>query len=273
MLRARLLHLIRSLGGAHALDRLRYAFATLKNARKNRDFRQIHPEFALPPDYLMYESFRLDYSAYYRSGREAAGWLSDHFANHRSRLERPRILDWGCGPARVLRHLPAFFGQEGRYVGVDPNVESIRWIQQHIDFIEARSITQAAKLDFPNETFDFIYGISILTHLPAPAHEAWLTEISRILAPDGILLLTTHGPAYQGKLTSEEKAQYERGEIVIRGGVQTGHRVFTAYQPPSWMKTLFAKLNLKVLNYVPGRPRDWGIEQDTWVLGKNGSGL
>lgn len=269
MFRARLLQVLRALGLSHFLDRLRYYYAKGQNAKSNRTFQQANPDFQLPPDYLMYESFRLDYAAYQRTGQEAARWIYDHFAHHEPNLVGKTILDWGCGPGRVLRHLPEVFGPEGQYLGADPNPASIKWCNTHLDFIDASLINgQQAHLPYPSDSIDLLYGISIFTHLSAQGHTNWMKELMRILRPGGMALLTTHGPAYCAKLTREEVIRYEQDELIIRGKVQEGHRVFTAYHPTAYMRQLFAPY-ATVRTYSVGKPKSWGIEQDTWVIQKN----
>jgi len=284
MLRARLLQLIRRLGLSHALDRLRYHYHRWRNAGRNRAFRKQHPDFALPPDYLMYESFRLDYAAYQRTGREAAEWISDHFRQHQPALNDPTMLDWGCGPGRVLRHLPAVFGRGGQYWGADPNPSSVQWCADNLGFAgavasndpgEARLVGSgvcisqlAPPLPFPARSSDLLYGISIFTHLSAPAHADWLVELGRVLKPGGMALLTTHGVAYRVKLTPAERDHFDQGDLVIRGGVREGHRVFTAYHPPATFQRLVTEQQFAVLTHRAGQEKAWGIEQDTWVVKK-----
>lgn len=233
----------------------------------NNHFRRAHPDFALPPDYLLYESFRLDYAAYQNSGLTAAQWIFDHFHAHRNDLEEVTILDWGCGPGRVLRHLPKVFGPEGDYFGADPNLRSIQWCSEHLEKVTAVGSQLLPPLPFANGQFDLLYGISIFTHLSEAAHLPWLEELARVLETGGMALITTLGPAYEGQLTAAEREVYQSGNFVVRGNVDEGHRVFTTYLPPARLRTLVAPL-FEVLTYKAGVERDWGIEQDTWVIRK-----
>jgi len=271
MLRAYLLSVLRTLGLSHALDQIRYAYARAQNRKKNHAFLREHPHFPLPPDYLMYESFRLDYGAYHRSGLEAAEWIKTHFAAFETDFTGKTFLDWGCGPGRVLRHLPTVFGPQGNYIGVDPNQKSIAWCKENLRSVEVNVSQLAPPLPIPDSRIDFLYGISIFTHLSQDAHQAWITELYRVLKPGGLALLTTHGPAYKVKLTPLEQTAYNQGDLIVRGKVKEGHRVFTAYQPPPYFEDL-VKTNGEVLKYVVGKKRNWGIEQDTWIIRKNSRG-
>ena len=260
------------MGLSHSLDLIRYWIEKIKNGATNQSFKEVNPDFVLPPDYLLYESFRLNYAAYQRTGLEAAHWIHNHFAEHKANLKSLTILDWGCGPGRILRHLPTVFGQDGTYIGVDPNEKSIDWCHHNLAVpSQGNLIVKRSQLrpPLPLEagSVDLLYGISILPHLSESAHTAWIAELMRVLRPGGMALLTTHGPAYQVKLTESEQHQYKQGKLVIRGQVQEGHRVFTAYHPPKKIRKLLAPV-ADVLNYVPGEVRDWGIEQDVWIIRK-----
>jgi ubiquinone/menaquinone biosynthesis C-methylase UbiE len=48
-------------------------------------------------------------------------------------------------------------------------------------------------LSFGAESFDFIYSISVFTHLPEEMQIAWLREMHRIAKVGATLVLTTHG--------------------------------------------------------------------------------
>lgn len=266
MLRPYLLDAVRRLGLSHPLDLARYRWHRCRMRGANAAFRREHPDFALPPDYLLYESFRIDYGAYYRTGRAGAEWVAEHFQPHLS-TPTPRLLDWGCGPGRILRHLPAVFGEGGDYHGADPNARSVAWCREQLAGVSVHQSQHAPPLPFPNEHFDGLYGISIFTHLSGPAHAAWFAELMRVLRPGGLALLTTHGPAYRVKLTAAERDRFEAGEWVIRGKATEGHRVFTAYHPPDRFRRL-AQRQAAVLSYQAGRPVTWGIEQDVWLLRK-----
>lgn len=267
-LRSFLLQIIRSLGLSHRLDDARFYWNKVRWHTQNQRFKQEHPDFALPPDYLMYESYQINYSRYRETGHTAALWLLEHVTPLVDATTELSILDWGCGPGRILRHLPEVFGAGCKIHGVDPNAKSVAWCQENLNGVDVQLSQLQPPLPYEANTFDFLYGISIFTHLSGPAHASWMAELMRVLKPGGIALITTHGPAYKVKLTPGEMKKFEAGEDwVIRGQVSEGHRVFTAYHPPELFQALVAPYG-EVANYVPGQPRNWGIEQDVWVIKK-----
>lgn len=251
---------VRRSGLMQLADYLRFLWLRRKNKAQNRSFRTRYPDVVLPPDYLMYEAFQLDYERYYVNGRKTAEWLIGLVQNHKD-LRGASILDWGCGPARVIRHLPGLIG-EGAFYGTDYNRQSIAWCSANFTDIYFHSNDLMPGLIYKKEMFDLVYGISIFTHLSKEAHEAWLNELVRVLKPGGILFITLHGHSFCEKLTPAERLLFDADELVIRGQVTEGHRTFTAFHPEKWVRIW--TLSLTVLGHIPGGE---GV-QDVWIFKK-----
>lgn len=264
MTRAFISNLFRRLGLMRLWDKLQYRRQAMKYGAENRAFRQEHPEVALPPDYMMYESFKLQYGRYYEGGRESAEWLCRALAPHLP--ERGRLLDWGCGPGRIIRHLPALKGEGWEICGTDYNGDSIEWCRAHLEGIRFEKNGLRPPTVFADGHFQAAYGISILTHLSAEMHRAWIAELWRVLAPGGVLLLTTHGEAFLAKLSAEEQQRFRKPELVVRGKTVEGHRTYAAFQPPAIMRGLFEGFD--ILAHIPGTVVQGVPEQDVWIVGK-----
>jgi SAM-dependent methyltransferase len=248
----------------YSIDYLVYGYKKVKNYQANKRFTRLHPEVVLPPDYLIYESFQLDYHKYYTDSVETAQWLTGIFRKH-SHLYNMNILDWGCGPARIIRHLPSLIGSSCLFFGTDYNPRTIKWCQKNIPGVTFSVNFLAPPLEFNQDFFHIIYGISIFTHLSEPMHEKWIDELSRILVPGGVLVITTQGASFRSKLTSSELIDFDKGDLVVRGKVREGHRTFSAFQPKEYMEKLlvgFETLEL-VEGELGGRP-----QQDVWIVRK-----
>lgn len=257
---------LRRLGLLPLVDRLRFRVEAFRNRQANVQFKMEHPEVSLPPDYLIYESFRLDYRKYYYGGRETAAWLAGLMLQHCQTPEQGlRVLDWGCGPGRTIRHLGKFLPGVPELHGTDYNARSINWCQEALPQIAFNHNSLAAELPYADDSFDAIYGISIFTHLSAPMHQAWLQELHRVLKTGGVLILTMQGDNFREKLSPAELAQYNQGELVVRGNVVEGHRTYSAFHPDPFLRELFADLEILEKIVVPGDGLDY-TPQDTWVL-------
>ncbi len=264
MKKAHISNLLRRLGLLGFSDLLRFRVEQFKNRGANHEFLRTHPGVALPPDYLMYESFQLNYHKYYTESRRTAAWLAGLLYRH-TNLENAKILDWGCGPGRIIRHLPELSGKGCSFYGTDYNPRSIAWCKAHLPGIHFHLNTLEASLPFAGSFFDVIYGISIFTHLSEPMHHAWYGELMRVLRPGGILLLTTQGDNFLAKLSPAEQERYRSGELVVRGRVKEGHRTFSAFQPPAFMRRLFS--GVEVLEHLAPAPEAGRqLPQEAWIL-------
>lgn len=104
-----------------------------------------------------------------------------------------RVLDFGCGCGRVARFLHSQSNAE--LFGTDIDGEAIGWCRDNMFVIgEFAQNTAQPPLSYPDEFFDFVYSISVFTHLPRAMENRWLAELRRVVKPGGRLLLTIHAP-------------------------------------------------------------------------------
>jgi SAM-dependent methyltransferase len=101
-----------------------------------------------------------------------------------------RCLDVGCGDGRTAGLCLRDHGCE--YVGVDVSENAVRAAQAL--GLEAQKIDDAASLPFPEATFDAAVCIEVMEHLFDPHLAA--TDISRVLRPGGVLIVTVPNVAY-----------------------------------------------------------------------------
>jgi len=96
-----------------------------------------------------------------------------------------RLLELGCGVGAVL----AVLGQEFpgiRLTGVDIEAKQLEFARGHLERsgVEATLVeTDAAELPFADESFDHVWTMWFLEHVPDPV--AVLREAKRVLAPGG----------------------------------------------------------------------------------------
>jgi SAM-dependent methyltransferase len=107
--------------------------------------------------------------------------------------EDANVLDFGCGPGRVVTWFQPRHAS-WKFHGTDIDPEAIGWARENLSSIAAFDCNAAAPpLRYADGHFDFIYSISIFTHLPEDMQSAWLAELARVTRPGGYLALTTHG--------------------------------------------------------------------------------
>ncbi len=208
-------------------DACLFRYSQVSNYISNSRFKRNHPSFSLPPDYFLHETFQLNYDLYKQDGEQSAqeiiGWAKQH------KQDIGNILDWGCGVARITRHLPAQFSSVVNVTGIDINNHMIEWSKDHIPDIEFMKIQYLPPTSLPNSRYDLIIGISVLTHIEGAYHNNWLDEIFRILQDDGLFIFTTHGKYFNSKLTAQERGRLLDCGCFTKSYRQAGHRMMSTY--------------------------------------------
>ena len=264
-MKAQISKVLRNLGLIKVADRIRYYFHLARTRKSRNLFIEKYPKVVLPPPYFLYETFGLNYFSYYEDGRDTAEWLINYFSEYK-KLENINILDWGCGPARIIRHLPSLVGSTCNCYGSDYNPQYIEWCTKNIPDVSFSTNRLEPPLLFSSEFFDIAYGISIFTHLSEEMHFQWFDELMRVLKPDGILFLTLQGAVFKEKLTESESCQFDEGKLVVRANTLEGHRTYGAFQPDDFVYKLVGKN--KVLKHIPGAKNNGKPEQDVWIIQK-----
>jgi SAM-dependent methyltransferase len=107
------------------------------------------------------------------------------------------ILDWGCGCGRMTRYFQGL--KNASITGIDIDTDNIGWCQRNLPFGEFLAIPLHPPTELQAGFYDLLIGISIFTHLREKEQFEWLTELARLTADGGILLMTVHGDATIGR--------------------------------------------------------------------------
>ena len=98
-------------------------------------------------------------------------------------------------------------------------------------------------------------------------HEEWRNELLRVLKPGGLLIVTSHGEWYRERyLLPPERARFDAGSLVVRGGIKEGKKWFAAFHPSAYMRGNFLREMESVQHLV--RPQPGILEQDVWIARK-----
>jgi SAM-dependent methyltransferase len=170
-----------------------------------------------------------------RSGRARkraiVGLLPDHYS-----FQGRRVLDFGCGAGRVLRHF-APESSNAEFWGCDLHEPTIEWLSQNLSPPMRFFVNDARPMPQPDAYFDLVYALSVFTHITHDWSD-WLLELHRVLKPDGLLLST-----FMGRATWDRAAQRPVDEDELGMAVLGLHRELAdtsgpiVLHSPWWLQT------------------------------------
>ena len=191
------------------------------------------------------------------SGRAAADSIRDALPVELESLGA--VLDFGCGCGRVVRwwqELP------GEVHGTDYNPGLVAWCRANLPFATFDVNAIEPPLPYARDRFDLVYALSVLTHLPEPTQVAWLHELHRVSRE--WVLVTVHGDVYRERLTADERAAFDAGDVVVRWGEVPGTNLCTTFHPRAAVERLVAG-RFEIVTFVPEGARG-NPQQDLYLL-------
>jgi SAM-dependent methyltransferase len=156
--------------------------------------------FILPPARLRFQTHvSSDPDTYVQTALANAGILCDTLKRHGYALgDFKTVLDWGCGSGKELQalwlhHLNHAGSSMPLLFGTDISRDAIAWASKRIHYATFSLNDPDPPLPFQEGRFDFVYGISVFSHLDESHESAWLVELNRILKPGGMLIVSLRG--------------------------------------------------------------------------------
>jgi phosphatidylethanolamine/phosphatidyl-N-methylethanolamine N-methyltransferase len=116
-----------------------------------------------------------------------------------------RILEVGVGTGISLES----YSRTNRITGIDISAPMLRKAQERVrdhglSHVDALAVMDAAKLAFPDASFDVVVAQYVITAVPDP--DAALDEFARVVRPGGEIILVNHIGAESGSRAMFEAA-------------------------------------------------------------------
>jgi SAM-dependent methyltransferase len=171
---------------------------------------------------------------YARVGRE----LSDEIS---ARLpagwdwEGKRALDFGCGAGRVMTAI-AGRAEGAELWGCDIDARSIEWMRAQLaPPFHPFLVTEQPCLPQADGFFDLIWAASVFTHL-GESWSGWLRELHRVLADDGILVVSFLGKGMWEAIGDGEWDEDRIGMCMLRAGQPWSIGGPTVFHSEWWLR-------------------------------------
>lgn len=157
--------------------------------RKNPALHDILPATADEDTQLMFTGSKGD--TVMREGFVAYRLFRDLYEKHVGSISQcENVLDFGCGWGRIIR----FFMKDlapSKLWGCDPVQDMIEMCKSQNKWCNFTQISTRPPTPYADNTFDLIYSFSVFSHLSEEMSNAQLAELTRILKPGGLLIVTT----------------------------------------------------------------------------------
>lgn len=215
---------------------------------QNEWFKMVCDSYSTPPVFLdgkQLPAFPSDTVQANTTGQAGVNTLKEAFIFYQdcvdtfSRLGTPlepqhELLDFGVGWGRIARFFLRDLPLDHVY-GIDVMDEFVQICKNTFRSENFSVCAPFPPTTIPSGEMDFIVGYSVFSHLSEEACASWMREFHRILAPGGIVALTTRGrpffdfceglkgeghTGYLGALSrmfddfSAARARYDEGQFV-----------------------------------------------------------
>ena len=216
-----------------------------------------YPPFELANRVLSLDGWGEPFAAYERLGAETKAALLDLLPDGWS-FEGKRVLDFGCGAGRTLRHF-LDEAERGELWGADIDASSIAWLEAKLcPPLRAMHCEDAPPLALEGGSFDLIWAISVFTHL-TDRSLAWLAELHRLLRPGGLLMASYTGCWTSELLAGEPWDEDRVGMNVLRHDQAWDHGGPMVLMSDWWVREHWGR----AFEFVAVEPQ---VHGQTWAL-------
>lgn len=241
--------------------------STLENTLGTASFQQLGEcqspdDLPLPSPYLVYlVTGQFNVHAFYNNGLLGIDSITKILTeNGIDPSDLGSVLDFGCGCGRVLRHW-----RGTQIYGTDYNEKLVSWCREALPFAVVATNGSHPPLLYENATFDFVYAISVFTHLSRNLQVPWFEELARVIRPGGHLYITVHGESRLDSLNADHLGQFASGDLVVLAEEQAGTNSCAAFHPEEYVRGTFGEI-LEVVDFVPLGAAD--ADQDVYLFVK-----
>jgi trans-aconitate methyltransferase len=185
------------------------------------------------------------------------------------------VLDLPCGHGRVGRYLRAAF-PAAEMTFCDVNRSGVDYCSKTFSGRGVYSQVELEKVDL-GQRFDLIWVGSLFTHIDYRRYKSWMAYLCDQLAPNGVLVITLHGPgaiqfANKYPMLQEEDWNSIQSQYLLTG---FGYADYSRQTPQGYgislgkvSKTAEVVENISEVRLLSYTERGWGDNHDVIAIQK-----
>ena len=180
--------------------------------------------------------------------------------------KQAQVLEFASGYGRVSRHL-----RLPNMTCCDIHADAVDFLRDKIGVKAIISKTDPSDFQL-EEKFDFIFVLSLFSHLPSDLFGRWLERLYSLLRPGGHLMFTTNGETSAEKEPLLAKCLDPKtgfGFIQCTDQVDLDYSIYgSTISLPAYVEKEIASVtkgNGRIESFEPGV---WWLLQDQWVVSK-----
>src|SRR4051812_12526083 len=185
------------------------------------------------------------------------------------------ILDLPCGHGRVARYLRAVF-PSAEMTFCDINRSGVDYCAKTFCGSAVYSDIELERVDLGRK-FDLIWVGSLFTHIDFRRYKAWIEFLCRQLTPNGVLVITLHGPGAIQFVTKYPMLRPDGWNEILSQYLLTGfgYADYDRHNPQGYGVSLGrVSKTMEIVEQIPGVrlisyiERGWGDNHDVMAIQK-----
>jgi SAM-dependent methyltransferase len=175
-----------------------------------------------------FDRFADEYRADHARNIRLSGEGPDYFASYKiadvhrivaaTPFRRPlRILDFGAGVGNSIGPFRAYF-PDADLTCLDVSQRSLAIAQNRYPHEAAFRSYDGRTIPFERDRFDLVFTACVFHHIPEAQQPGLLSEIRRVLRPDGHFFLFEHNPLNPLTRHAVDTCPFDENAVLIRAG-------------------------------------------------------
>jgi ubiquinone/menaquinone biosynthesis C-methylase UbiE len=158
-------------------------------------------------DAIAFSGLKVDYFT-----RVKADYLTDLITNHFGDARQASILDVGCGVGNFHQLLS---DRVGSIAGVDVSKASIDRARERNPGVCYKSYS-GERLPFDDKTFDVVFTVCVMHHVPPAQWPLFAAEMKRVLKPGGMVAVFEHNPRNPLTQRIVSNCVFDKNAVLLR---------------------------------------------------------